>query len=72
MGWAKKEENNPRASKRYLKSDFKVGVARARQIPPPRHVTRPRSLSCASNMASTITHSGFFALKKHPLPLASS
>ena len=26
MGWAKKQENNLRASKRYLKSDFKVGV----------------------------------------------
>ena len=72
MGWAKQQENNLRASKRYLKSDFKVGVTPARQIPPPRYVTRPRSLSCASNMASAITHSGFFALKKHPLPLASS
>ena len=72
MGWAKQQENNLRASKRYLKSDFKVGVTPARQIPPPRYVTRPRSLSCASNMASAITHSGFFALEKHPLPLASS
>ena len=35
MGWAKQQENNLRASKRYLKSDFKVGVTRARQIPPP-------------------------------------
>ena len=50
------------ASKRYLKSDFKVGVTRARQIPPPCYVTRPRSLSCASNMASANTHSGFSAI----------
>ena len=33
MGWAKQQENNLRASKQYLKSDFKVGVTRARQIP---------------------------------------
>ena len=72
MGWAKQQENNLRASKRYLKSDFKVSVTRARQIPPPRYVTRPRSLSCAFNMASAITHSRFFALKKHSLQLASS
>ena len=72
MGWAKQQENNVRASKRYLKSDFKVGVTPARQIPPRRYVTRPRSLSCASNMASAITHSGFIALKEHPLPLARS
>ena len=26
MGWAKQQEDNLRASKRYLKSDFKVGV----------------------------------------------
>ena len=31
MGWAKQQENNPCASKRYLKSDFKVGVTRVRQ-----------------------------------------
>ena len=62
MGWQKQQENNLRASKRYLKSDFKVGVTRARQIPPPCYVTCPRSLSCASNMASAITHSGFSAL----------
>ena len=72
MGWAKQQENNLRASKRYLKSDFKVGVTPARQIPPPRYVTRPRSLSCASNMASAITHSEFSALKKHSVPTASS
>ena len=72
MGWAKQQENNLRASKRYLKSDFKVGVTRSRQIPPPRYVTRPRPFSCASNMASAITHSSFFASKKHPLPPASS
>ena len=33
MGWAKQQENNLRASKQYLKSDLKVGVTRARQIP---------------------------------------
>ena len=33
IGWAKQQGNNLRASKRYLKSDFKVGVARIRQIP---------------------------------------
>ena len=33
MRWAKQQENNLRASKRYLKSDFKVGVTRARHIP---------------------------------------
>lgn len=72
MGWAKQQENNLRASKQYLKSDFKVGVTLARQIPPLRYVTLPRSLSCASNMAFGITHSWFSALKKHPLPPASS
>ena len=33
IGWAKQQENNLRASKRYLKSDFKVGVTCVRQIP---------------------------------------
>ena len=33
QGWAKQQENNLRASKQYLKSDFKVGVTRARKIP---------------------------------------
>lgn len=33
IGWAKQQENNLRASKRYLKSDFKVGVTYVRQIP---------------------------------------
>ena len=70
MGWAKQQENNLRASKRYLKSDFKVGVTPTGQIPPPLYVTRPGSFSCVFNMASAITHSVFSALKKHPLPLA--
>ena len=30
MGWAKQQENNLRGSKRYLKSNVKVGVTRAR------------------------------------------
>ena len=34
MGWAKHQENNLRASKRYLKNGFKVGVSHAMQIPP--------------------------------------
>ena len=59
MGRAKQQGNNLRASKRYLKSDFKASVIPVRQIPPPRYVTSPRYLSCASNMASAITHSGF-------------
>ena len=63
MGWAKQQENNLRASKRYLKGAFKVGVTRAGQIPPPLYVTHPRSLSFPFNMASAITHSGFSALK---------
>ena len=63
MGWAKQQENNLRASKRYLKSNLKVGVAGARQISPSRYVTRPSSLSCASNVASAITHSWFPVLK---------
>ena len=33
IGWARQQENNLRASKRYLKSDFKVGVTCVRQIP---------------------------------------
>lgn len=70
MGWVKQQENNLCASKRYLKSDFKVGVTLARQIPPPLYVTRPRSLSCAFNMASVITP--VFCVKKTPLPSASS
>ena len=31
IGWAKQQENNLCASKRYLKSDFKVGVTRVKQ-----------------------------------------
>ena len=31
IGWAKQQENNLHASKRYLKSDFKVGVTRVKQ-----------------------------------------
>ena len=42
MGWAKQQENNLRASKRYLKRDFKVGVARVRQMPPPRYFNSPQ------------------------------
>ena len=74
MGWAKQQEKNLRASKRYLQSGVKVGVTPVRQIPPPPYVTRPIYLSCVSNMASAITHSRLSALKKkkkntlrHPL-----
>ena len=71
MGWAKQQENNLRVSKRYLKSDFKVG-ARYADTPIPLYVSRPKSLSCAFNMASAVTHSQFSALKKHPLPPATN
>ena len=70
MGWAKQQENNLRASKRYLKSDFKVGVTRA--TPTPLYVTRPKSLSCVFNMASMVIHYQLSALKKHPLTPASN
>ena len=70
MGWARQQENNLRASKRYLKSDFKVGVTRA--TPTPLYVTRPKSLSCVFNMASMVIHYQLSALKKHPLTPASN
>ena len=63
MGWAKQQKNNLHERKRYLKSGFNVGVTRARHISPTRYVTRPCSLSCASNMAHAITHSWFSVLK---------
>ena len=63
MGWAKQQEDNLCSSKRYLKSDFKVGVTRARQTSPPHCVTRPRSLYRESNMALRVFD---------PLPSASS
>ena len=43
MGWAKQQEDNLRASKRYLKSDFKVGVTLhlALSLPPDLCLVRP-------------------------------
>ena len=74
MGWAKQQENNLRVSKRYLKSDFKVGVTRARRIPLYLSMSLAPNLCLVRSiyMASAVTHSQFSALKKHPLPAASS
>lgn len=52
MGWAKQQENNLRASKRYLKSDFKVRVTRA----------DPSTLLCHSPPS----HTPGFPHKKNP------
>ena len=66
MGWAKQQENNLRASKRYLQSDFEVGVIRARQI----HLYL--SMSLAPNLVLCVQYGvcghtlSFFRVKKTP------
>ena len=59
MDWAKQQEDNLLASKRYLKSDFKVGVTLhlALSLAPDLFLVRP-----IWHMAYVITHSGFSTL----------
>ena len=57
IGWAKQQEDNLRASKRYLKSDFKVGVTLRLALS-----LAPDLFFRASNMAYAITYSEFSTL----------
>ena len=72
IGWAKQQENNLRASKQYLKSDFKVGVTRVKQIPLYFSMSLAPNLCLVRSIWCLRSHTLFSALKKHPLPPASN